>query len=109
MNRLVEKILAAEILDRETCTMMLGIMLNCKTGENRLRGMLPPGVAVAHKTGSLPTTCNDSGIIFLPDGRGQVVITVLSREVKDPEEKAAKAIAEIARSAYDYFYFRGGK
>ncbi|MGV8119882.1 MAG: serine hydrolase [Candidatus Xenobiia bacterium LiM19] len=105
MNRLMENILTAKILDVSTCNKMLELMLKCRTGENRLRGMLPPGVAVAHKTGTLVTTVNDTGIIFLPENRGHIIITVFSRMIKDPEQKMEKVIAEIARSSYDYFYY----
>ena len=106
MNRLLEKIFKAKILDRETCDLMLQIMHQCQTGEKRLRGMLPAGTRVAHKTGTIVTTVNDCGIIYLPDNRGHVSITVLSKEVKDEVEDMEKVIAEVARFAFDYFYFQ---
>ncbi len=105
MNRLLEKIFKAEILDRQTCDLMLQIMLECQTGEKRLRGMLPPGTRVAHKTGTIVTTVNDCGIIYLPDNRGHIAISVFSKEVKDETEDMERVIAEVARFAFDYFYF----
>ena len=105
MNSLLEKIFKAEILDRETCDLMLQIMLRCQTGEKRLRGMLPRGTRVAHKTGTIVTTVNDCGIIYLPDDRGHIAITVFSKEVEDETEDMERVIAEVARFAFDYFYF----
>jgi len=105
MNRLLEKIFKTEILDRQTCDLMLQIMLQCQTGEKRLREMLPRGTRVAHKTGTIATTVNDCGIIYLPDNRGHIAISVLSREVEDEVEDMEKVIAEVARFAFDYFYF----
>ncbi len=105
MNSLLEKIFKADMLDRETCDLMLEIMLRCQTGEKRLRGMLPRGTRVAHKTGTIVTTVNDCGIIYLPDNRGHIAITVFSKEVQDETEDMEKVIAEVARFAFDYFYF----
>ncbi len=105
MNSLLEKIFKAEMLDRETCDLMLEIMLQCQTGEKRLRGMLPRGIRVAHKTGTIVTTVNDCGIIYLPDDRGHIAISVLSKEVQDETEDMERVIAEVARFAFDYFYF----
>ena len=50
--------------------LLLDIMRRCRTGENRLKGLLPPGTEVAHKTGTIGRTTNDVGIITLPDGGG---------------------------------------
>ncbi|MFB0519266.1 MAG: serine hydrolase [Acidobacteriota bacterium] len=105
MNSLLEKIFKAEMLDRETCDLMLEIMLGCQTGENRLRGILPRGTRLAHKTGTIATTVNDCGIIYLPDDRGHIAITVFSKEVQDETEDMERVIAEVARFAFDYYYF----
>ena len=41
-----------------------------QTGEARLKGILPEGTIVAHKTGTVGNTTNDIGIITLPiEGR----------------------------------------
>lgn len=110
MNRLLERIFKAEVLDRERCDLILAIMKRCQTGDKRLLGLLPPGTVIAHKTGSVGTTVNDVGILYLPDDAGHVVISVFT---KDPDndnglfdrEKHERVIAQIARSVYDYFLF----
>jgi beta-lactamase class A len=65
---------------------------------------LPEGARTAHKTGTLVGAVADVGVLYLPEERGHVLISVLTRGVED-REKAEMAIAEIARYAYDYFRF----
>jgi beta-lactamase class A len=78
------------------------ILLACETGKERIPGRLPEGTRAAHKTGSLGGAVADVGVIYLPEGRGHVLVAVLTRGVED-RDKAERAIADIARYAYDYF------
>jgi hypothetical protein len=48
---------------------------------------------------------DDVGIIYLPDDMGHIAIAVLTRSARAQSADAEKAIAEIARFAFDYFYF----
>jgi len=108
MNQLLEKIFKGEAASADSCRRMVDILLKCDTGANRLRGLLPASVQVAHKTGTIGGTVNDVGIIYLPGDRGQVLITVLSKKGKSTEE-SEKTIANLARYAYDYFLFTAPK
>src|SRR3990170_4175667 len=45
------------------------LMARCKTGKNRIRGLLPLGTHVENKTGTLNGLTTDVGFITLPDGR----------------------------------------
>lgn len=104
MNLLLEKILMGDAASPASSAKMLDIMLECETGLDRIRGLLPSTVPVAHKTGTIGGTVNDVGIVFLPQGRGHILLSVLSSGAEDGE-KAAHAISEIARYVYDYFLF----
>ena len=87
---------------------LMKIMEGTTTGPNRLKGLLPAGTIVAHKTGTWGDvgTANDVGIITLPDGAGHVAIAVLVKaSTKDVPERE-RAIAEIARTLYDFFLLR---
>ena len=42
----------------------------CQTGKSRIKGMLPEGTDVAHKTGSVGGVVNDVGILTLPGNAG---------------------------------------
>jgi beta-lactamase class A len=104
MNRLIRSIFTGRAASASATRKMLDILLACETGKARIPGLLPKDVAVAHKTGTLGGTVDDVGIVYLPEGRGHVAISVLSRGMKD-RDAAERAIAEVARYAYDYFRF----
>lgn len=50
------------------------LMLNCKTGQDRIRAAIPPGAQLVNKTGTGPRyyelycETNDVGIVLMPDG-----------------------------------------
>jgi beta-lactamase class A len=104
MARLLTIIARGEALGREQTDLLLDIMARCATGKNRLKGLLPSGTRVAHKTGSLPAgVYNDVGIIDLPRGAGRVAVAVFVIESRRPEREHELVIAQIARAIYDYF------
>ena len=106
MARLLESIWRGRALSKQSTDLLLDIMRRCETGENRIKGLLPPGVVVRHKTGTLGIgVANDVGIIDLPDGAGHLVLAVFVKESTKPAETQERAIAQIARAAYDYFVF----
>tara|TARA_B100000700_G_scaffold42510_1_gene43572 strand:- start:820 stop:1653 length:834 start_codon:yes stop_codon:yes gene_type:complete len=109
MARLLRKIWDQEILSEKSSSLLIDIMYRCQTGEARLKGALPPGTQVAHKTGTIGETTNDVGIIDLPDGAGHVITVVYIKESKLPDNPAMEpVIANIARAIHDYFTFNRG-
>ena len=109
MNTLLEKIFKKEIADPDLSALAIQIMLKCETGEKRIKGELPRGTVVAHKTGTLAGTVDDCGIIYLPDGQGHVALTVLTKDFAAETSDVEEIIAKIARFVYDYFYFTSQK
>ena len=85
--------------------LLLDVMRRCRTGETRLKGFLPAGLEVAHKTGSIGATTNDVGIVKLPDNAGHVAVAVFIKSSENEPPTRERAIAQIARAAYDYFLF----
>jgi beta-lactamase class A len=73
----------------------------------RLKGMLPPGTPVAHKSGTLGGSTNDVGMITLPEDAGHVVVAIFIKTSKRESSEREKAIAEIARAVYDFYLFGG--
>ena len=75
-------------------------------GPKRLKGLLPAGTPVAHKTGTDSTrdgrtaATNDIGIITLPDGR-HLAIAVFVRDSGADEAARESTIAAAAKAAWD--------
>jgi beta-lactamase class A len=78
---------------------MLHLLLRQRVND-RLPRLLPDDVQVAHKTGNLPGTVNDVGIVYGPSST--VGIAVLISDTTD-ETMAATAEARVAQVAYAYF------
>lgn len=86
------------------------LMMETSTGPNRLKGLLPPGTGVAHKTGwsgthpetGITAAVNDIGILFLPDGR-RIFISVFVTDSRETLEVNERLIAETARAVWDFY------
>jgi beta-lactamase class A len=80
------------------------------TGKNRIKGQLPEGTIVAHKTGwsgtnketGITAAVNNIGIVFLPNG-DYFIISVFVSESKEDFDTNEKIIADIAKATYDYY------
>ncbi len=106
MSALLEQVYRGDVLMKESKALLQDIMERCQTGKSRLKGILPPGSVVAHKTGTLSGIANDAGVMTLPDGAGRVAIAVfIKSSEKNPAERD-RAIAQIGRAVYDYFLFQ---
>jgi len=85
--------------------LLLDLMINSRPGEKRLKGLLPGGTIVAHKTGTSATingvtsATNDIGIITLPDGT-HLTIAVFVSDTKADEKTREGVIAKIAEAAW---------
>ncbi|MDZ7895199.1 MAG: class A beta-lactamase [Sphingobium sp.] len=102
MLDLIGRIRTAKLISRPSADLLISIMARCKTGNHRIRGALPPGTPVAHKTGSLNGTGNDVGIVTLPDGRAFAVAVFIAGD-RTGAEVRDRVIADMARAAYDYY------
>jgi beta-lactamase class A len=105
MVTLLARIYRKDLLKPESAELLLDIMRRCRTGEARLKGMLPLGTEVAHKTGTIGGTTNDVGIVTLPDNAGHVAIAVFVKQSDKETAARERVIAEVARAVHDYFLF----
>lgn len=86
--------------------LLLDFMIRTPTFPGRLKGLLPAGTVVAHKTGSsgtkngLTRATNDVGLITLPDGR-HIAIAVFVSDTKTNATIREAVIAKIARASWD--------
>lgn len=105
MADLLRRLWAGEGLSPGSRDLLVDIMERCETGAGRLKGRLPEGTVVAHKTGTIGRTTNDVGVLTLPGGAGEVVVVAFVKESDLPIPERERAIADAARAAYDYFLF----
>lgn len=85
------------------------VMKETETGKEKLKGQLPKGTVVAHKTGwsgtnkeGITAASNDIGIVFLPQGQ-YFFISVFVADSKEDTATNERIIADIAKAAWDYF------
>jgi beta-lactamase class A len=86
--------------------LLLQDLADSTPGPQRLKGRLPAGTRVAHKTGTDATrdgktaATNDIGIITLPDGRHLAIAVFVKDSTAELTPREA-TIAGIARAAWD--------
>jgi beta-lactamase class A len=83
---------------------MIELLLDQRVND-RLPARLPPGTAVAHKTGNLDGVIHDVGIVYAPGAT--FVIALLAEDAPD-YAAVARAQAALTRAAYDYFITASG-
>lgn len=85
-------------LSAQSRSILLDMMRRCSTGSNRIRGLLPPGAQVEHKTGTLSGYTGDVGFLTLADGR-RIAVAFFARGGGN----RPGVIATAARAIYDGF------
>ena len=99
-----------KLLSQKSHDFIWKIMRETSTGLDQLKGKLPEGTVVAHKTGwsgrnkttGITAAVNDVGVVFLPTGQ-HFFISVFITDSKEDKTTDAKIIAAIAKAAWDYF------
>ncbi|MDQ8754660.1 serine hydrolase [Sphingosinicella sp. LHD-64] len=102
MLDLLRLIDSGDALTPASRSLLLDMMRRCATGSNRIRDLLPPGVRVEHKTGTLSGYTGDVGFLTLPDGRRIAVVFFARGGSNRPA-----VISTAARAIYDAFGTRG--
>jgi beta-lactamase class A len=98
-----------KILSKNSYSFLWKVLAETETGKNRIKGQLPDGTIVAHKTGTSGTNSegvtaavNDIGIVQLTD-KGYFIISVFVSDSKEDMKKNEKIISDISKLAWDYF------
>ena len=109
MALLFYKFYNGNILSKVSRKYLMNIMIKTITGSERIKGLLPKEVIVAHKTGTSDTNkngitaaTNDAGIITLPNGHHIIVVVFVSNS-KDNDKTRDEVIAKISKSVWDYY------
>jgi len=108
MVKLLDKIYNGNLFSPASKDFLIKIMQQTTTGPNRIKGLLPAGTVVAHKTGTSPTNAaglspatNDAGVITLPNGKHVAIAVFVCNSTAD-EATREKVIANISKAVYDY-------
>ncbi len=108
-TQLLYKFYKGKILSEKSFHFLWNIMAATTTGTGRIKGQLPPGTIVAHKTGTSDTNkegitaaVNDIGIVTLPNGNHFAICVFVSNS-KESETVNDKIIADISKLVWDYF------
>ena len=94
-----EKIAKHKAISKRASKEMIKILID-QNFNSVIPAKLPKNVVVAHKTGSITGVQNDSGIVYLPDGRKYVVV-LLSKKLTDTKAGIA-ALADVSEMLYKY-------
>lgn len=107
MVHLLDIFYKKKILSKKSNELLYTLMAETTTGPKRLKGLLPAGTKVAHRTGTSNTNSkgmtpatNDVGIISLPNGK-HIAIAVFINDAYANEAKLEDVIARIAKTVYD--------
>jgi len=105
MVALLRRIADHSPLSPEHTALLNSWMLEVTSGPQRIKGLLPAGTPVAHKTGSsgeelgmIPAT-NDVGLITLPDGR-RLAVAIFVTDAHADQATCEAVIARIAQAIY---------
>ena len=108
MLELLRMFYDGELLSPSSTELLWEKLVETSTGPDRIKGLLPEGTVVGHKTGTSGTdeagvtaAFNDMGIVNLPDGGSFAIVIFIADSQEDSATNAA-TIAAIARAAYDY-------
>lgn len=109
MARVVERLWRGAILSAPHSAFVREAMARCLTGAHRFRAGLPPGAAVADRTGTCPglgadgaLCANDVGLLTLPSGE-QVVVAAFVEDGGGPLAPKERLLATLARAVWDHY------
>jgi beta-lactamase class A len=106
MVEILEKLHDGKLVSADACKAMIEHLKSCDD-RDKITRFLPPKTVVAHKTGSVSDARTDAGIIYLPNGGGEVALCVLTADNEDKSwltENAGNVFcARVAKEVFEYF------
>jgi len=99
-----------KLLSEANYAFLLSVLKGTQTGKQQLKGLLPEGTVVAHKTGNSGTNkktgitaaLNDIGLVFPPQGK-PYSISVFVSDSKEDSKTNERIIAELSKLVWDYY------
>jgi len=98
-----------KLLSEQGTDLLWQMMVESPTGKKRIKGQLPEGTVVAHKTGTSDTNkqgitaaVNDIGIVSLPNGK-HFAVSVFVSDSEEKMEENERIISDIAKYVWDHY------
>jgi len=102
LSEMLLSIFEGEFLSPSSTQFLMETMNGCQTGSSRLCGLLPKGMPVAHKTGTLRGIVNDIGILQMTDSTQWVVSVLVNRSSQKKSGIDARIIGRISDALFHY-------
>lgn len=100
MARLLDMIVKGKAASEDSCRQMMTIM-NRQQFNHRLPRYLPENTGFAHKTGTIGSTTNDAGVMFI---RGNpIALVVFTVDKRAGRGEVEEQMGRLARVVYDFF------
>ena len=93
----LRRFLLGDVLSTASREKLTGWMLDCKTGDNRLRGGLPDGWKIADKTGNNGKDATGDIAVMWPASGGPILICVYVQGGSPTPPQLQTVFADIAR------------
>ena len=107
--KLLKIFYSGNVLSGKAREFMMNALTESPTGPNRIKGQLPAGTLVAHKTGTSGTNekgivgaINDMGIVTMANGKHYAITVFVSNSMENTETNE-KIISDISKLTWDYF------
>ena len=97
MARTLRRLALGEVLKPASRERLVGWMVDCKTGDNRLRGGLPSGWKIADKTGNNGKDASGDIAVAWPKAGGPVLICAYTQGGSPTPPQLQAVFAEIGR------------
>jgi beta-lactamase class A len=101
-GRMLEAIEKRELPSKAAADELIRMMRAQQAGARRLPHYVPPGVAVAHKTGDFPPVlANDVGIVYARSG--PIVVSFFLNAITEPYGAAEDRMGRVTQRIVEYF------
>lgn len=99
MAETLRKIILGDALSTPSREQLVAWLVDCKTGDKRLRAGLPPGWRVGDKTGTGGHNATNDVAVIWPPGRAPLIVTAYYVDANASADDRNAVIAEIGRLA----------
>lgn len=101
MSQLLKTVFTGTVLKAESLSLLKDWMVATTTGKNRIPAGVPAGYTVGHKTGTAGTHANDVAVIWPPEGKGPMFLSIFTTGGTLDEAGRDKVIADLTAVIFE--------